>query len=288
MKQISFLLLHILVPLFLSGQDLNGRWTGRDSHELNGRMFTFNKETIIKQDGNKLSGKTLVVEEGTKNHFVIQFSGTVKNGKVKLILDKVLKVDYPQTTWSILCFRNFKGELIVDEIKNMLILDLKNYGTDLIYDLKSKTYSEGICHPTFTKLTKKYRDNENQSLIVEDSSKQTNANKSQIILIDKKEIKLFTKSVKIKVWDRFEEDADIINLYLNGKIIFPNLKVTKKGELLEIELIPGINIIEVEALNEGNVSPNTSSVSIFTDIQQYDISLSAKKGERDSLKIILD
>jgi len=287
LKQI-LLLFSILVPLFLSAQDLNGLWTSRETHELNGQMFTFKKETIIKQDGNKLSGKTLVVEEGTKNHFVLQFSGKVKNGKVKLDLDKVLKVDYPETTWSFLCFRNFKGEIIVDEINNLLIMDLKNYGTDLKYDLITKTYSEGICHPTFAKLTKKYRETNNQSLIVKDSISPSIKSIDKIIPIDKKEIKLFTKTVKIKIWDKSQEDGDIINLYLNGKIIFPNLKVTKKGELLEVELSSGINIVEVEAINEGNVSPNTSAISIFTNNQQYDIILNAKKGERDSLKIILD
>ena len=118
-------------------------------------MYSFHKEAIIKQDGNKISGKMVVLEAGTKNHFILQISGTIKNGKVKILTDKVLKVDYPETTWSFLCFRNFKGELIVDEINNMLVMDLKDYGTSLLYDLHAKTYSDGNCHPTFSKLTKK-------------------------------------------------------------------------------------------------------------------------------------
>lgn len=288
MKQFLHLLLFILIPFLSLGQDLNGRWTGSDTHDIGGRMFTFNKEAIIKQEGNKISGKMLVAESGTKNYFITQFSGSIKNGKVKMDTDKVLKVNYPETTWSVLCFRNFKGELLVDEVNNTLTMDLKNYGTALIYDLYNKTYSYGQCHPTFSKLTKKYRDTDNQILAAESIATSESEDKKEIIQIGKKEIKLSTKKVKIKVWDKYDEDGDLINLYLNGKILFPDLEVTKKGEILDIELQSGENSIEVEALNEGKVSPNTSAIRIFVDDQQYDIILSARKGQRDALKIILD
>ncbi|WP_299365577.1 LamG domain-containing protein [Winogradskyella sp.] len=112
--------------------------------------------------------------------------------------------------------------------------------------------------------------------------------KKEIIVVDEKEIKLFKKTVKIKVWDSYDEDGDLINLYLNGKILFSDLKVSKKGEVFDIELQSGENIIQVEALNEGTVSPNTSAIRIFVYNQEYEIILSAKKGERDALKIILD
>jgi len=285
MKQSLYLILFILTPLISFGQDLNGKWTGNDTHDIGGRMFTFNKEATIKHNGNKISGKMLVVEAGTKNHFITQFSGTIKNGKVKIDMDKVLKIDYPETTWSVLCFRNFKGELIVDEINNRLTMDLKDYGSALIYDLYSKTYSDGQCHPTFTKLTKEYRGTDNQSLA---ESSVTIKPKNEIIQVGKKEIKLSTKKVQIKVWDRYDEDGDVVNLYLNGKILFPDLEVTKKGEILDVELQSDENVIEVEALNEGKVSPNTSAIRIFVDGQEYEILLSAKKGGRDSLKIIVN
>lgn len=288
MKQFLHLLLFILIPFLSLGQDLNGRWSGSDTHDIGGRMFTFNKEAIIKQDGTKLSGKMIVLEAGTKNHFVLQITGSIKNGKVKIDVDKVLKVDYPETKWSFLCFRNFKGELIVDEINNMLVMDLKDYGMALLYDLQTKKYSDGNCHPTFSKLSKKYKETDNQNLIVEDSIASESNSKKEIIQIGKKEIKLSTKKVKIKVWDKYEEDGDVVNLYLNGKILFPDLEVAKKGEILDIELQSGENSIEVEALNEGRVSPNTSAIRIFVDEQQYDIILSARKGQRDALKIILD
>ena len=130
----------------------------------------------------------------------------------------------------------------------------------------------------FLNSQKKYPETDKPSEITEDS----------FISKNKKEIKLSTKKVKIKVWDKYEEDGDLINLYLNGELLFFNLEVTRKGQLFEIELLPGSNIIEVEALNEGKVSPNTSAIRIFTNDSEHDIILSAKKGGKNSLKIIMD
>lgn len=228
------------------------------------------------------------IQTGTKNYRIVKISGTVKNGKVKIHTDQILKIDYPKSNFDFLCFRSYKGGLVVDETNNMLIIEVESYGTDLKYDLRTKTYSDGNCTPSTYKLTKKYHEIASQSLIAEDSIAPMSKSKKEIIQIGEKEIRLFTKTVKIKVWDQYEEDGDVINLYLNDKVLFSNLEVTKKGEILEIELQQGENIIQIEALNEGKVSPNTSAIRIFVNDQQYDIVLSAKKGQRDSLKIILD
>lgn len=288
MKQFLHLLLFILIPFLSLGQDLNGRWSGSDTHDIGGRMFTFNKEAIIKQDGTKLSGKRAAVQTGTKNYSIVKFSGTVKNGKVKIETDNVVKIDYPEPNFDFICFRSYKGELSVDENNNLLVIELETYGGDLKYELATKNYSYGSCPPSISRLTKKYKETDNQNLIAEDSIISESNSKKEIIQIGKKEIKLSAKKVKIKVWDKYEEDGDVVNLYLNGKILFQDLEVTKKGEILDIELQSGENSIEVEALNEGKVSPNTSAIRIFVDDQQYDIILSARKGQRDALKIILD
>ncbi|MEM6721137.1 MAG: LamG domain-containing protein [Bacteroidota bacterium] len=135
--------------------------------------------------------------------------------------------------------------------------------------------------------------NSNKSSIVTNQTPKekksgSNSNKDEIIIVDKKEIKIFTKKVSIKVWDHLEEDGDLINLYLNDELLFSNLKVSKKGEVFDIELKSGENSIQVEALNEGSTPPNTSAIKVFVNDKAHEIILSAKKGARDSLKIILN
>lgn len=280
MKPFLFLILIILIPFITKSQDLNGRWSGTGTQKIGDRVFTYHTEANIKHKGNRLSGKIVTVETGTKNHSIVKISGTIKNGKVKLYPDQIVKIDFPQPNYEIVCIRNFKGEFTVDEINNRLVIELESYGVDTKYDLITKTYSDGNCPPSNYRLTKKRHENDDKSLIAKDSVTP--------VMTGTKEIKLSAKTVKIKVWDKYEEDGDLINLYLNGKILFSDLEVTKKGEILEIELQRGDNIIEVKALNEGRVSPNTSAIRIFVNDQEYDIILSAKKGKRDSLKIILD
>jgi len=288
MKQFLYFILIILIPFLSLGQDLNGRWSGIAVQKIGNRVFTYDTEVLLKQAGNKISGKMAMIETGTKNYTIVKISGTVKNGKVKIDTDQVVKIDYPKTNFDFLCFRSFKGELTVDEINTMLLIEIISYGIDLRYDLITKAYSDGNCSPTTVKLTKKYQGTANQSLIAEDAIASESESTKEIIEIGAKEIKLFTKTVKIKVWDRYEEDGDLINLYLNGELLFSNLEVTKKGQLFEIELLPGSNSIEVEAINEGKVSPNTSAIRIFANEDQHDIILSAKKGGKDSLKIIME
>lgn len=287
MKQSLYLILFILTPLFSFGQDLSGRWSGVGVQKIDNRVITYNLEALIKQEGNKISGKMATVQTGTKNHTIVKIIGTVKNGKVKIDIDRIVKIDFPAPDYNILCFRSYKGELLVDEINNVLIIEVESYGTGLKYDLTTKSYYDDNCIPNKYRLTKKYKGTDSQS-ISEDTIEFASEPKNEITQIGKNEIKLSAKKVKMKVWDKYEEDGDLINLYLNGELLFSNLEVTRKGQLFEIELLPGSNIIEVEALNEGKVSPNTSAIRIFTNDSEHDIILSAKKGGKDSLKIIMD
>lgn len=153
MKQFLHLMLCILLPYFF-GQDLNGRWSGIGVQKIGNRIFTFDTEVLIKQDGNKISGKMASVQTGTKNHTIVKISGTVKNGKVKIDTDQIVKIDYPDTNFDFLCFRSFKGELIVEEANNTLSIEVESYGIDLQYNLMTKSYSDGNCPPSKYRLTK--------------------------------------------------------------------------------------------------------------------------------------
>lgn len=289
MKQNVLLIIGILIPFLALGQDINGIWNGKGVQKIGNKLFHHTIEVHLKQEkGNTVSGKMLKVQTGTKNHSISTFSGTIKNGKVKIYPEKILKIDYPETNFDLLCFRHYTGDFTIDEKNNLLVIEVESYGIDLTYHLLTKVYSDGNCPPSIFRITKKYGDADNQNVVAEGAISPSMTDNIEMVVIDKKEVKLFTETVKIKVWDNHEEDGDLINLYLNGKLLFSNLEVTKKGEVFEVQLTSGVNIIEVEALNEGKVSPNTSALRIFTSTEEHDIILSARKGQKDALKIILD
>lgn len=73
----------------------------------------------------------------------------------------------------------------------------------------------------------------------------------------------FTATVRYR--DAAFVDGDKIKVYLNDKIIQP--EVTMDGEFngFKIDLIDGINKIDFEALNEGFASPNTAEFQVYDD-----------------------
>ncbi|WP_348813541.1 hypothetical protein [Flavobacterium maritimum] len=76
-----------------------------------------------------------------------------------------------------------------------------------------------------------------------------------------------TKSItsKIRYRDAAYVDGDRIKVYLNGKIIEPEVVLDGEFKGFEIKLEKGLNRIDFEALNEGSASPNTAEFEVYDD-----------------------
>lgn len=76
-----------------------------------------------------------------------------------------------------------------------------------------------------------------------------------------------TKSLKIQIMYRDHEypDGDRIRVYVNDKIV--QYDVTLEGEFQSfyIELVPGFNKIDFEALNQGTSGPNTAQFKVIDE-----------------------
>jgi len=60
-------------------------------------------------------------------------------------------------------------------------------------------------------------------------------------------------------------DGDKVKVYLNDKVIQPEESLDGEFKSLKINLVQGINKIDIEALNEGFASPNTAEFQVFDD-----------------------
>ncbi|PWB22640.1 hypothetical protein [Flavobacterium sp. HTF] len=60
-------------------------------------------------------------------------------------------------------------------------------------------------------------------------------------------------------------DGDKVRVYLNDKVIQPEVSLDGEFKSLKINLVQGINKIDIEALNEGFASPNTAEFQVFDD-----------------------
>lgn len=60
-------------------------------------------------------------------------------------------------------------------------------------------------------------------------------------------------------------DGDKIRVYLNDKVIEPEVSLNGDYQGFKITLVKGINKIDFEALNEGSASPNTAEFQVYDD-----------------------
>ncbi|KFF15025.1 hypothetical protein [Flavobacterium hydatis] len=76
-----------------------------------------------------------------------------------------------------------------------------------------------------------------------------------------------TKSITstIRYRDAAFVDGDKIKVYLNDKVVVPEVSLNGDFQEFKIELVQGINKIDFEALNEGFASPNTAEFQVYDD-----------------------
>ena len=76
-----------------------------------------------------------------------------------------------------------------------------------------------------------------------------------------------TKSLtsKISYRDAAFLDGDKVKIYLNNKVIEPEVVMEGEFKGFEIKLEKGVNRIDIEALNEGFASPNTAQFEVYDD-----------------------
>lgn len=60
-------------------------------------------------------------------------------------------------------------------------------------------------------------------------------------------------------------DGDKVKVYLNDKVIEPEVLLNGDFKSVKINLEKGINKIDIEALNEGFASPNTAEFKVYDD-----------------------
>ncbi|MBF4471412.1 MULTISPECIES: hypothetical protein [Flavobacterium] len=75
--------------------------------------------------------------------------------------------------------------------------------------------------------------------------------------------KAFTSTIRFR--DAAFVDGDKIKIYLNDKMIQPEVSLSGEFQSFKINLTDGINKIDFEALNEGFASPNTAQFEVYDD-----------------------
>jgi hypothetical protein len=107
------------------------------------------------------------------------------------------------------------------------------------------------------------------------------------VLRNSQNLYVYTKDSKVsfEVRDLGVEDGDMINVYVNKKLVLENYIVKNKPKIIEIEIGEGVTSIEVEALNEGEAAPNTADLIIKDSKNELKTLTKLKNGQKTSIFI---
>lgn len=101
----------------------------------------------------------------------------------------------------------------------------------------------------------------------------------------KDEIEVSSFDIVIEYWDRYTEDGDSINLYINKKPILQNVLLTKAKKSISVRLDKVKNYLVLDAINLGTEPPNTASITIKDGKKIQNVSLTSTMKTSGALKI---
>jgi hypothetical protein len=81
-----------------------------------------------------------------------------------------------------------------------------------------------------------------------------------------------SENINIKSSDFGTVDGDIVSIYINDKLIVDKYVLKAQVKNFKIPLSKGFNKIEIVAIDEGNLRPNTGNFVLFDDLKQTFIS----------------
>ncbi|CAA0186272.1 conserved exported hypothetical protein [Tenacibaculum maritimum] len=98
--------------------------------------------------------------------------------------------------------------------------------------------------------------------------------RSEIPMIDKDLGSFNTKSKNIHISgaDFGQIDGDVISIYRNGVKLFSNYTLGRNTKIFTIPLEIGFNKIEILAIDEGKLRPNTGAFTIYDDYKNVFLS----------------
>jgi CheY-specific phosphatase CheX len=265
---------------FVGGLKLNG-----SDEQVVSYKITFNEEKgVIKG----FSITDLGGEHETKNTIV----GTYDKNK-NLLFFKEDEIVYTKSSVkkSSFCYVNFNGKMNLKssnpKIDNKFVGLYKNetkcisgiiqmVGTKKIIKLATKIN---------TKIQKSKKIDSKIKESVNPLKKLDSLNMN--ILKETENLQMFTKDkmIKFEISDPGVEDGDRITIYVNGKIILENYEVSKIKKIIEIPIVSKNTIIEVEAVNEGTMPPNTASVIIRDTNNELKTVTRLTKGKKTTISI---
>ena len=80
---------------------------------------------------------------------------------------------------------------------------------------------------------------------------------------------VYTQKVTLDSRDYGAIDGDLVRVWVNGKIVKPQIYLESNFKEIILELEKGVNVVEIEALNYGELSPNTGQFTFYDENKEF-------------------
>jgi hypothetical protein len=188
----------------------------------------------------------------------------------------------PKRTLNIAPVSNPKGAVSPTSSKSITypsIFDKKDKLSESVSLLKKKPDDEKSIFEKeqFASPVKEYTDKMNNQLKTEGF---TRANVSSDMFLG--EFKIFTEKLIISCRDNSAVDGDAVCIWINGEKVIPLVGLESGFKTYSFLLNKGLNTIQIEALNVGEVFPNTGQFGFFdgnekaVTVQNWDLNTGYK------------
>lgn len=119
--------------------------------------------------------------------------------------------------------------------------------------------------------------NQKDAIKIQNATKQVKElNSSEVLNIGWK-----SKKVVLKLWDNFQEDEDMVNVFINGKLMYKDFEIKKKAQEIVLDFNENEKIfnIRIEAVNVGLTPPNTAHVILEDNTESHPLVTILNKGQ---------
>jgi hypothetical protein len=95
------------------------------------------------------------------------------------------------------------------------------------------------------------------------------------------------RNAGVVLFDSGVEDGDRVEVSFNGQVINPDLTLTNSGTGFGLTLTPGTNRLQIRALNEGSLFPNTTGIRLAGQViyGDSDFSIDALTGDTNTITL---
>lgn len=254
MKKIFFCLLICFINITGFSQNLNGEWKG--VYETKHRLT---KPETVKLEIAQLTDTTftgvlhLQYKKGQFEHTKV--SGFLNKKENTLLLIEDSTISYKLGPFFSICLGKTKLKIINTDSSIIMEGIWKDKSRALLKCPNLKDRYEKLL--------------ENKKVIPE-----TRYNDIQkVIDVSKK----FADSIKLEIYDGGDIDNDSVNVFLNEKEIVKKVRLNGKPQVFYISLDKKVELNKLifEAINLGEVEPNTAYMIITINTKQYSINLSS-------------